>query len=158
MLAPMPRHAILRQRLERSTWLPRPIEEVFDFFADAANLERITPPELRFRIVSPLPIQMRQGTLIEYRLALFHVPFGWRTEISEWSPPWRFVDRQVAGPYRSWIHMHSFATERRGTRMLDRVDYLLPLGRAGLLAGPLVRRELDRIFDYRAQAIGALLA
>lgn len=150
-------HESLRQRLERSSWLPRPIEEVFAFFADATNLERITPPELRFRIVSPLPIEMRQGALIEYRLALFRVPFGWRTEISEWSPPSRFVDRQIAGPYRSWIHVHSFSTERRGTRMHDQVDYVLPLGAAGRLAAPLVRRELDRIFDYRARAIGALL-
>ncbi|HSQ70184.1 MAG TPA: SRPBCC family protein [Steroidobacteraceae bacterium] len=149
---------LLRKRLERSTWLPRPVEEVFAFFADATNLERITPPELRFRIVSPLPIEMRRGTLIEYRLALFQVPFGWRTEISDWSPPWRFVDRQLAGPYRSWIHTHSFSTERRGTLMRDQVDYVLPLGTMGLLAAPLVRRELDRIFDYRANAIGALLA
>jgi ligand-binding SRPBCC domain-containing protein len=113
---------------------------------------------LRFRIVSPLPIEMRRGTLIDYRLALFLVPFGWRTEISEWCPPWRFVDRQVAGPYRSWVHAHSFSTERGGTRMRDRVEYVLPLGTAGLLAAPLVSRELERIFDYRAAAIGALLA
>jgi ligand-binding SRPBCC domain-containing protein len=154
----MTRDARLRQRLERSSWLPRPIEQVFAFFADATNLERITPPELRFRIVSPLPIEMRRGTLIDYRLALFLVPFGWRTEISEWCPPWRFVDRQVAGPYRSWVHSHSFSTERGGTRMRDRIEYVLPLGTAGLLAAPLVRRELERIFDYRAAAIGALLA
>ena len=143
--------------LERSTWLPRPVDETFAFFADAANLERITPPELRFRIVTPLPIEMRHGTLIEYRLALFALPFSWRTGIDEWAPPHRFVDRQLAGPYRRWIHTHEFATERGGTRMRDRVEYTLPLASLGLVALPLVRRQLERIFDFREQTIQRLL-
>jgi ligand-binding SRPBCC domain-containing protein len=145
------------QVLERSTWIPRPIDEVFAFFADAMNLEQITPPELRFRIVTPSPIDMRIGTLIDYRLALFAVPFRWRTAISDWTPPRRFVDTQLAGPYRQWIHTHEFAVERGGTRMRDRVDYMLPLGILGRVALPLVRRQLDRIFDYREATILKLL-
>lgn len=147
----------LRHVLERSTWIPQPVERVFPFFADAGNLERITPPELRFRIVTPLPIAMQRGTLIEYRLALFGLPFGWRTEISDWQPPHRFVDRQLSGPYREWIHTHEFTPDNGGTRMVDRVDYVLPLAPLGLLARPLVRRQLRRIFDYREVAIRQLL-
>lgn len=144
-------------RLERSTWIPRPIDEVFSFFADARNLERITPPELRFRILTPLPIDMRRGTMIEYRLALFGVPFGWLTEIDRWDPPHGFVDRQVSGPYRQWVHTHEFETDGHGTRMHDRVEYRLPLGVAGLPALPMVKRELTRIFDYRESIIRGLL-
>ncbi|MDH5580225.1 MAG: SRPBCC family protein [Betaproteobacteria bacterium] len=137
--------------------MPRPVEEVNRFFADIANLERITPPELRFRILSPLPEEMREGVRIEFRLSLFGLPFGWHTEITRWEPPCRFVDRQLAGPYRQWIHLHEFTAERDGTRMRDAVDYVLPLGPLGLLGLPLVRRELDRIFDYREDAIRRLL-
>ncbi len=144
--------------LERSTWIPRPIAEAFEFFADAANLERITPPELRFRILSRLPIEMRRGTTIEYRLALFGVPFGWLTAIDHWEPPYRFVDRQLRGPYTKWVHTHEFSSERGGTRMHDRVEYRLPLGPLGLPALPLVRRQLARIFDYREATIQRLLA
>jgi ligand-binding SRPBCC domain-containing protein len=144
--------------LERSTTLAHPIEEVFAFFADAGNLERITPPELRFRILSSLPIVMRAGTLIDYRLALFGVPFGWRTEICLWEPPHRFVDHQLAGPYRLWVHTHEFTVGHGGTRMRDRVQYALPMGRLGLFALPLVRRRLSRIFDYREASIQQLLA
>lgn len=143
--------------LERTTYLPRPVAEAFAFFADATNLERITPPELRFRIATPLPIEMRRGTRIDYRLALFGVPFGWDTEITAWEPPHRFVDTQLAGPYRRWVHTHAFAAERGGTRMTDRVEYLLPLGWLSLPVQPLVRRQLRRIFDYRETAIQRLL-
>ena len=145
------------QVLERSTWIPRTPDEVFGFFADIGNLERITPPELRFRTVTPAPIEMRRGALIEFRLALYGLPFGWRTEISHWEPPVRFVDRQLAGPYAQWIHLHEFSAERGGTRMVDRVDYVLPLGRLGRLGLPLVRRQLDRIFDFREATIQRLL-
>ncbi len=144
--------------LQRSTWIDRPIEEVYVFFADASNLERLTPPELHFRILTPLPIEMEAGTLIEYRLALFGVPFGWRTEISCWEPPHRFTDRQLAGPYRQWIHTHDFSPDLGGTRMQDTVAYRLPLEPLGLLSLPLVRRQLNRIFDYREAAIQGLLA
>jgi ligand-binding SRPBCC domain-containing protein len=147
----------MAQVLERSTWIPRPVAEVFPFFADIANLERITPPELRFRFVTPPPIEMRRGALIEFRLALYGLPFGWHTEISHWEPPYRFVDRQLSGPYRQWVHTHEFAAERGGTRMRDHVRYELPLAPLGLVALPLVRRQLDRIFDFREATIQRLL-
>ena len=147
----------LQRSLYRSTWIPRPLEAVFPFFADAGNLERITPPELRFRVLTPLPVQMRAGALIDYRLSLFGVPFRWRTEIAAWEPPRRFVDRQLRGPYREWVHTHTFTEQDGGTRMVDEVVYALPLGRPGLLALPLVGRQLDRIFDFREATLQATL-
>ena len=147
-----------RQFLETVTSLPRPQDEVFAFFANAENLQRITPPELAFRILTPVPIDIGEGTLIDYRLRLFGVPFNWRTRIVEWQPDERFVDEQLSGPYRSWRHLHTFAGCEEGTMMTDRVEYRLPLQPAGAFALPLVRRQLDRIFRYRANAIRRILA
>lgn len=132
--------------------------EVFPFFADAANLERITPPWLRFRVVSPTPIDMRAGALIEYRLRLHGVPLSWLTRIEAWEPPHRFVDRQLRGPYRSWWHEHTFAPDGAGgTVMRDLVRYSLPFGPLGSAADALlVRRDLARIFDHRASAVERL--
>jgi ligand-binding SRPBCC domain-containing protein len=143
--------------LETTTWLSRPLEEVFAFFTDVGNLERITPPELAFRIVTPLPVAITEGTLIEYRLRLYGMPFGWRTRISLWEPPLRFVDEQLQGPYRTWVHLHRFETVEDGTRMTDRVEYRLPGHPFASLAVPLVRRQLDRIFRFRAQVIRRIL-
>jgi ligand-binding SRPBCC domain-containing protein len=140
------------RRLERHQVLPGRPEDVFPFFADARNLERITPPWLGFRVVTPGAIDMGAGTLIEYRLRLHRVPVRWLTRIEAWEPPDRFVDAQVRGPYRAWRHEHRFALTPDGaTLMRDRVDYELPLGPLGSLAHALfVRRDVERIFDHRA--------
>lgn len=145
--------------LERVQLIPRPRAEVFRFFEDAGNLERITPPFLRFRIVTPRPIEMREGALIDYKLSLFGLPFGWRTRIEVYEPGVRFVDMQLRGPYKLWRHTHTFEDAPGGTRMTDRVDYEIPLGHLGRAARAMfVRRTLDRIFDYRQDTIAAIFA
>ncbi len=146
------------QFLETVTLLPRSIDEVFAFFANAENLERITPPELAFQILTPTPIDIKEGTIIDYRLRLFGVPFHWRTRIVEWQPSDKFFDEQIRGPYRSWRHLHTFTECEMGTRMTDRVEYRLPFRPFGSIALPLVRGQLDRIFRYRAYTIRSLLA
>ena len=137
-------------------WLPRPRAELFPFFADAANLERITPPWLGFRILTPRPIEMRAGTLIDYRLKVHGVPLRWRTRIAVWAAPERFVDEQVKGPYRRWIHEHSFVEKDGGTLCRDDVRYAV-LGGA-LVDRLLVRRDVESIFAYRRQVLTELFA
>ena len=133
-------------------------EEVFPFFADAANLEAITPPWLHFGIVSPQPIDMREGALIEYRLRLRGIPLRWHTRIDVWEPGVRFVDRQLSGPYRLWHHTHEFEADGPDrTVMRDVVRYALPAWPLGELAAPLVRRDLREIFDFRSHAVERLL-
>lgn len=146
-----------RHELRTKTELPLPLDEVFPFFAAAENLERITPPELAFRIVTPPPVAIREGTRIDYRLRLFGVPFSWRTVIEDWSPPHAFTDRQESGPYHTWIHAHEFLEVEGGTHMTDRVVFRLPLGALGAAALPVVRIQLRRIFGYRARAIRRFL-
>lgn len=141
-------------RLERSQLIESPLPTVFAFFADAANLEVITPAFLRFRIDTPLPIAMCQGAHIDYSLSLWGVPLRWRTRISLWEPDARFVDEQERGPYARWRHLHEFQAVDGSTRMRDVVDYQLPLGPLGSVAHALfVRRVLEAIFDYRREAI-----
>jgi ligand-binding SRPBCC domain-containing protein len=146
-------------RLERSQFIPRPRDEVFAFFSDAGNLESITPGLLHFHILTPRPIAIRAGTLIEYRLALFGVPFRWRSRIESFDPPRKFSDVQDRGSFKLWRHTHEFNEQDGGTLMVDRVEYQLPLGPLGWIANSLVvRRQLAEIFDYRHRAIERLLA
>lgn len=141
-------------RLHAEVRLARPIGEVFPFFADAHNLDRLTPPHLRFEILTPGEIEMRVGTLIDYRIRLHALPMRWRTRICEWDPPHGFADEQLRGPYRWWLHRHRFTPDGDGTIMTDTVDYGVP-GRplAPLVHGLLVRRDVERIFNYRSEAI-----
>lgn len=142
--------------LRREQRLDGPPGDVFAFFADAGNLEAITPPWLAFEIVTPRPIEMAAGTLIEYRLRLRGLPLAWLTRIEVWEPGVRFVDRQLRGPYALWHHTHEFApaADGAGTVMRDTVRYALPLGPLGELAHALVvGRDLARIFDFRSEEI-----
>jgi ligand-binding SRPBCC domain-containing protein len=145
--------------LIREQRLPGTPADVFPFFGDAVNLERITPAWLRFRVITPKPIVMSEGTLIEYRLRLHGVPLRWLTRIDVWDPPDRFVDRQLRGPYRTWVHEHTFAADGPdATLMRDRVEYALPLGALGALADALlVRRDLARIFDHRTASVARFI-
>jgi ligand-binding SRPBCC domain-containing protein len=142
------------REFESEIWLPRPLEEVFAFFSDAANLNAITPAWLNFRMVTASPIQMRVGTLIDYRMRLRGVPVSWRTRIKVWEPPHRFVDEQLRGPYRLWRHTHEFESKDGGTVARDRVCYAVPFD---FIAHPLfVGRDLERIFAYRQEKLQAL--
>ena len=144
--------------LTRELTLDRPREEVFDFFADAGNLERITPPELKFHIVTPQPIEIQKGTLIDYKLRMRGLPVSWQTEISVWEPPFKFVDQQLRGPYRQWVHTHTFTDLGPGQTLIeDEVRYRLPLEPLGDIAHFLVRRELEYIFDFRQEAVEQIL-
>jgi ligand-binding SRPBCC domain-containing protein len=140
--------------LEREQHLPGAPEEVFPFFADASNLEAITTPLLRFEVVTPKPIPMRVGALIQYRLRLHGVPVSWLTSIQEWDPPHRFVDQQVRGPYALWHHTHEFTpvigSHPPRTLMRDVVRYAIGFGPFGALAHrAFVRRDVEAIFDFR---------
>ncbi len=135
-------------------WLPRNREEIFGFFSDAYNLQTLTPDWLQFVILTPLPITMRAGAIIDYRLKLRGIPVRWRTEITTWDPPQRFVDEQRRGPYRFWAHEHLFEQRDGGTLMADRVRYAVPGG--WLVNGLFVRAEVRRIFDFRRRKLSEL--
>lgn len=137
--------------LEAELWLPRPRDEVFRFFADALNLEALTPPWLKFEVLTPRPIEMRVGLRIDYRLRLRGLPLRWQSEITAWEPPVRFVDEQRRGPYRAWIHEHTFEERDGGTLARDMVQYDVIGGR--LVNRLFVGRDVGKIFEFRAQAL-----
>ena len=145
-------------RLERVQHVPLDVEATFRFYGEIANLERITPPWLQFRILDPRPDRLRAGARIEYSLVLHRFPVRWITQIDVWEPPYRFTDFQVRGPYRLWKHTHTFEPAGDGTLATDVVRYAIPYGPLGALAHvAFVRRDLRRIFDYRRDAVSALL-
>jgi ligand-binding SRPBCC domain-containing protein len=145
-------------RFEQRQYVPRPLDEVFGFFAEAGNLERITPPWLSFQVLTPEPVQMAPGALIDYRLRLHGVPLGWTSQIEVWEPGRQFVDRAIRGPFSLWHHRHRFSASGEGTIVSDEVHYAPPFGALGEIAERLiVARDLDRIFAHRRESVTRLL-
>lgn len=136
---------------ESDLWIGRPREEVFGFFSDASNLQEITPDWLHFQILTPSPMPIRKGALIDYRLKVRGFPLRWRTEITAWEPPVRFVDEQKRGPYKLWIHEHTFFEENGGTRVHDKVHYRPPGG--WIVDRLFVRRDVKAIFEFRQRKL-----
>ncbi len=146
-------------RLIREQIIPVPIEDVFPFFADARNLETLTPSWLHFEILTPGQIEMHVGTIIQYALRVHGLPVNWTTAITQWNPPYGFVDTQLSGPYVLWHHRHTFESLGTATRMVDEVQYRLPCGWLGdLIHLAIVRRDLTNIFEYRSQVVRDLFA
>jgi ligand-binding SRPBCC domain-containing protein len=147
-------------QLERSQRVELPVEQAFAFYGDALNLEPLTPPWLHFKLLTPLPITLRTGTLLDYTIRLHGVPVRWQTRIERWEAPTGFFDVQAKGPYKLWEHTHAFEPDGDGATIIhDRVRYALPLGPLGALAHRLfVRRDLERIFDYRRDAVAERVA
>jgi ligand-binding SRPBCC domain-containing protein len=139
--------------LRKETLIPVSIGATFEFFADASNLERLTPPWLTFQIRTPMPVVMQEGLEIDYRIVLHGWPIPWRTRIDVWEPGVRFVDRQLIGPYRWWRHEHRFEPVPGGTRVIDEVEFV---PRARWISGGLVTRDVERIFSYRQDRLPQL--
>lgn len=154
MALPLP--PLTLHRLRREQLVPRPLEEVFSFFSEPRNLERLTPPSLQFSVLTP-SVTLARGTTIDYRLRLHGLPIRWRTLIEVWEPPHRFLDLQLQGPYRLWSHLHEFVPTDGGTLIRDDVVYALPLGPLGEMAHRiLVERDVEEIFAFRRTAIERL--
>lgn len=132
-------------------WLPRPIDEIFHFFADAGNLQLLTPNWLDLSMLTPQPIELKTGAIIDYRIRVHGIPARWQTEITAWEPPHRFVDEQKRGPYRLWIHEHRFHAHAKGTRIIDDVRYCPPGG--WLVDRLFVRRDIEKIFAFRRKRL-----
>lgn len=140
--------------LIRNIKIKKNIEEVFDFFSKAENLNRITPPELGFKILTPLPVKMNKGTLIDYKIKLNGIPFNWRTQITKWEPPFCFEDTQIKGPYKLWIHEHKFEETDGITRMTDIVNYLSPGGIFEFIPHQImVKKKVESIFKFREKIL-----
>ncbi|HRK62447.1 MAG TPA: SRPBCC family protein [Candidatus Omnitrophota bacterium] len=138
-------------------FLPYSSERVFDFFKKPENLDQVTPSNLGFKILTPSPIPMAKGTVIDYTIRLYGVPMKWQTTITDYDPPHSFTDTQVRGPYKTWIHTHHFISKDGGTLMKDEVQYEVPFGFLGdFIRSLFVRREVEKIFDYRKQVIAGL--
>jgi len=145
--------------IEREQFVGRPLDEVFSFYSEARNLERLTPPWLSFEVLTPAAIEMREGARIEYRLRLHGLPLRWVSVIDRWEPGRGFVDRQIRGPYREWHHRHEFEASGAGTIVRDRVRYEIPFGPLGELARrAFVARDLERVFDYRRAAVESVFS
>jgi ligand-binding SRPBCC domain-containing protein len=147
-----PAHGVTSLHVE--TVVPVNIDTAFAFFSHAGNLERLTPHWLNFEIRTPLPITMREGAIIDYRIALYGLPLPWRTRIDVWEPGVRFIDRQIAGPYRWWHHEHRFEAVDGGTRVIDHVEYV---PRAAWFSSWMVKRDVGRIFEFRQSVLGTLM-
>jgi len=137
----------LTRAFENSILVDHPLDEVFPFFADAGNLEALTPPWLKFSILTEQPIKMEEGTLIDYQIRLHGIPMRWRTRIDLWEPPYRFVDSQIKGPYRIWHHEHLFEEINGQTKITDRIQYRVLGGK--LVDNLMVWRDVQRIFEFR---------
>ena len=141
-------------RLQTQLWLPRCREEIFGFFSDPINLDQLTPPWLHLELITPKFVEMRAGTLLDYRLRLHGIPIRWQSEISAWEPPNRFIDRQTKGPYRQWVHEHTFFAHNGGTLVGDNVTYAVPGGR--IIQKLLVAPDLNKVFRYRRKMLEQL--
>jgi ligand-binding SRPBCC domain-containing protein len=149
-----PEVALRDFQIHRTQSFANPLREVFAFFSDPANLTRITPDWLRFNIISPQPVIMAEGTLIDYTLRVHGIPLTWRSEITAWNPPYRFVDEQRKGPYRYWIHEHLLADRNGVTEVTDRVHYAVPGG--AIVQRLFVARDVAKIFDYRRAVLAEI--
>ena len=139
---------------QNHVWVPTSIEETFDFFSDAHNLERLTPPTLRFEILTPSPIQLESGTLIDYRLKVLGMRVLWQSEITVWEPPYRFVDEQRRGPYSLWVYEHTFSAQAGGTLAEDKLRYAV-LGGA-FVNWLFVSRDVPKIFEFRNRRLQSI--
>ena len=140
--------------LRKTIWLPRSRAEIFEFFSNPGNLDRLTPAWLKFAILTPATSQIKQGALLDYRLRLHGIPIRWQSEIAVWEPPHRFVDRQTKGPYSLWLHEHTFEDRENGTLVGDNVEYAVP---GGIIVQKfLVAPDIERIFNYRHKVLTEL--
>src|SRR4051812_21423155 len=146
-----PNHGMKIRNWKTDLWLPAQPEELFEFFGDAANLEALTPDWLHFEILTPMPMQLQEGSLIDYRLRIRGFPVSWRSRINVWAPPHCFVDEQIHGPYRLWVHEHTFRAERGGTLVKDFVRYAVPFD--WLAHRWLVRPDIEKIFAFRTEKL-----